>query len=212
MIATLHRRIGGGLASLRRLVSSEAPEPCELCGHPLAETHEHLIDPKNRRLVCTCQACALLFDHPAARYRRVPRDVRRLGAMADDGVFWNGLGIPIGLVFLFESSVTNQALALYPSPAGPTEAEVDSEAWADLKKSTPELRSLRCDVEALLAKRTGGTQQYYVAPIDECYRLTGLIRRHWRGFSGGDEAWTAIDGFFAELSVKALPAGAASHA
>ena len=35
--------------------------------------------------------------------------------------------------------------------------------------------------------------------IDLCYELTGLLRTHWRGFGGGDEAWRALDAFFAEI-------------
>ena len=36
------------------------------------------------------------------------------------------------------------------------------------------------------------TAQYYIVPIDECYRLVGLIRMHWRGLSGGTEVWKEI--------------------
>ena len=128
-----------GLASLRRLVSAPpAPERCELCAAAVPGEHEHLIDPQKRRLICACQACAILFDHSAARhYRRVPRDIRRLAALPAGDAFWNSLAIPTGLVFLMESSVTGQALALYPSPAGPTESDVDSATWAELKSFYP---------------------------------------------------------------------------
>jgi hypothetical protein len=54
-------------------------------------------------------------------------------------------------------------------------------------------------VEALLVNRTREAREYYVAPIDRCYRLAGLVRRHWSGFSGGDEVWQQIDGFFEEM-------------
>ncbi len=30
----------------------------------------------------------------------------------------------------------------------------------------------------------------YILPIDECFRLVGLIRLHWKGLSGGTEVWT----------------------
>jgi hypothetical protein len=36
-------------------------------------------------------------------------------------------------------------------------------------------------------------------PIDRCFALVGLIRTHWRGLSGGAEAWQAIRDFFAQL-------------
>ena len=53
------------------------------------------------------------------------------------------------------------------------------------------------DVEALLINRVGPAREYFLAPIDECYRLVGLIRLHWRGLSGGTEVWKEIQGFFA---------------
>ena len=34
--------------------------------------------------------------------------------------------------------------------------------------------------------------EYYVLPIDECYKLVGLIRAHWQGLSGGTEVWQEI--------------------
>jgi hypothetical protein len=42
-----------------------------------------------------------------------------------------------------------------------------------------------------------------VLPIDECYKLVGLIRGNWRGLSGGTEVWQKIAGFFAELKNRA---------
>jgi hypothetical protein len=62
-----------GFATLRRLVAkTEETEHCGLCREALALRHEHLIDPRTRRIVCSCQACAILFDHAAAQYKRMP--------------------------------------------------------------------------------------------------------------------------------------------
>ena len=56
----------------------------------------------------------------------------------------------------------------------------------------------RCepDVEALLVNRVARRERirrarpdYFVVPIDECFRLVGLIRPHWKGLSGGTEVW-----------------------
>ncbi len=49
-------------------------------------------------------------------------------------------------------------------------------------------------------------------PIDLCYRLVGLIRAQWRGFSGGAEVWDAIDRFYADLDARAEEIGEAAHA
>jgi hypothetical protein len=62
------------------------------------------------------------------------------------------------------------------------------------------------DVEALLVNRVKGAREYYRVSIDRCFSLVGLIRQHWRGLSGGAEAWDAIDAFF-----DTLRAGKAAH-
>jgi hypothetical protein len=51
-------------------------------------------------------------------------------------------------------------------------------------------------VEALLVRRAGEGFECFLVPIDACYELVGLVRMHWKGFDGGQEAWEAIDGFF----------------
>jgi hypothetical protein len=207
MSATVQGNLARGLASLRRLASRPPePERCELCASTLAEEHPHLVDPANRRLLCACQACSILFDESGVtRYRRVPRDSRALAGMEIGDAFWNGLAIPIGLVFFFRSTASGSVIALYPSPAGPTETSVDEETWQELAALHPALAAMRPDVEALLANRIRDTREYFIVPVDECYKLTGLIRRHWRGFNGGDEAWKQIDGFFENLKRRAIP-------
>jgi len=44
---------------------------------------------------------------------------------------------------------------------------------------------------------------YFLVPIDECYKLVGLIRSNWRGFSGGAEVWREITAFFGGLKSRA---------
>jgi hypothetical protein len=51
----------------------------------------------------------------------------------------------------------------------------------------------------LLVNRLRGHADYYLVPIDDCYRLVGLIRVGWRGLGGGAEVWREIDDFFAQL-------------
>lgn len=212
-----------GLAALRRLaVRSPRQEHCDLCAAVLSGEHEHLVDPANRRLLCACNACAVLFDHSGAtRYRRIPRDIRELPAFEIGDGLWNSLAIPIGLVFFFRSSVTNLAkaqgfggaiLAVYPSPGGPTETLVAEELWHELASLDNAVADLLTDVEALLVNRTRGARDYYIVPIDQCYGLTGLIRRHWTGISGGDEVWEQIRLFFNSLRERARPAWSANHA
>ena len=66
----------------------------------------------------------------------------------------------------------------------------------------PVLREFEPDVEALLVNRVGPAREYYRVGIDECYKLAGLIRIHWRGLSGGQAVWDEIGRFFAGLKER----------
>ena len=37
-----------------------------MCSQELAPEHDHLVEPANRRLICACQACAILFEGQTA--------------------------------------------------------------------------------------------------------------------------------------------------
>jgi len=194
----------GSFASLRRFIRDRAPvERCDLCGLTLAAEHQHLIDPNNRQIVCSCDACAVLFSgQDSARYRRVPRRIRALTTFSITDVQWENLLIPIGLAFFFHSGPMGRMVAFYPGPAGATESLLDLAGWDELVQTNPVLADLEPDVEALLVNRVGQAREYYIAPIDECYKLVGLIRGTWRGLSGGSEVWEAIGDFFASLKQR----------
>jgi hypothetical protein len=69
---------------------------------------------------------------------------------------------------------------------------------------------MEADVEALLVRRgRDASFECFLVPIDSCYELTGIVRRRWRGFDGGEEARRDIDGFFDALREKSRPAGTA---
>lgn len=128
---------------------------------------------------------------------------------------WDALLIPIGMAFFFNSDAGGQALrtvALYPSPAGATESLLDLTAWDAIVEENPILKEMEPETEALLVNRVKGARDYYIVPIDDCYKLVGLIRTKWRGLSGGTEVWEAIAGYFSELKTKSDWLGAASHA
>jgi hypothetical protein len=214
MNRSLHANQARGLAALRRLAAvSPEPERCELCSAVVREQHQHLVDPESRRLLCACDACAILFDHSGrTRYRRLPRDVRELQDFDISDALWNSLAVPIGLVFFFRSSKTNAIVAVYPSPGGPAETVVEEDAWSAIASLDTSIAGLLPDVEALLVNRTKSARDYYIVPIDECYKLTGAIRRYWTGISGGDEVCEQIRLFFEGLKGRARPAWSASHA
>lgn len=218
---TEHRGEGQAFDVLRRFAQPRAPlERCDLCGLAIAPEHEHLLEPAARRLVCACGACAVLFSGQAdMKYKRVPRRVRLLDGFRLTDAQWEDLRLPIDLAFFFHSTPHGKTMACYPSPAGATESLLDLVAWEDLRRANPALVALAPDVEALLVNRVARgrdgearTPVYFIVPIDQCFRLVGLIRAHWRGFTGGSVVWEEIDRYFADLTRRGRPAGAAAHA
>lgn len=194
-----------GAGALERVIRrgvthrSEATERCDLCRAPVPGDHAHLLDLDSGDLVCACRPCGLLFDRDAAgsgRYRQVPRRRKRIAPVRTDA-----LGVPVGLAFFVVRS-DGTVLAHYPSPAGPTQWEVDPEPWQRVLEASPALRDLAPDVEALMINTARGRQDYWLVPIDDCFRLVAVVRRSWKGLSGGSEVWPAIDRFFDALDQR----------
>jgi hypothetical protein len=189
--------------ALARIVRRPARAPeadapcCDLCGLAVREQHRHVVDLQRGELMCTCQACTLLFGREAAgrgHYRLVPETRTRLGDVPADE-----LGVPVGLVFLVpheDGTVT----ANYPSPVGATQHEIEPDVWRGLQRRCPELADITPDVQAVLLHTARGADERWLVPIDDCYRLVALIRREWRGLSGGSQVWPAIEAFFADLA------------
>lgn len=199
-----------GFDVLRRFAKPRPPvEQCDLCGLEVGPVHEHLMDPAERRLVCACGACAVLFSGQAGtRYKRVPRDVHTLDDLAITDRQWEALRLPIDLAFFYESTPQGHVVACYPSPAGATESLLELETWDDIRREHPALLGLEPDVQALLVNRVRrGTAAIpcYIVPIDQCFRLVGIIRMQWKGFTGGTVVWEEIDRFFADLKRMAVP-------
>jgi hypothetical protein len=202
------------LAALRRFAKPRAPvERCELCDAPLADEHPHLVEPADRRLICACDPCALLFSYrEGSKYRRAPRRVDYLPNFRLTDEEWEALHLPINLAFFLHSSTAGRVVAFYPSPAGTMESLVELDAWTELTEANPILRELEPDVEALLVNRVGETREVYRVGIDLCYHLSGLIRLHWRGLAGGQAVWEEIARFFVGLKERSGPARDATHA
>jgi Family of unknown function (DUF5947) len=198
-VATLRRFAGA------RQVGAPVREYCELCRAPLAPEHRHLLEIATHKITCACDPCALRFEMVLdGRYKLIPRDTHALTDFHLDDAEWDDLALPIDLAFIVHSTAAGRVMALYPSPAGATESLLTLSAWDALVAHNPVLAQMQPDVEALLVNRIGGHRLYYLAPIDVCFELVGLMRRHWRGLSGGEEVWREIDAFFARLEQRAL--------
>jgi Family of unknown function (DUF5947) len=183
----------------------EAGERCDMCAAPVGPGHRHLVDLNDRRMLCACRPCALLFDSTAAgggHLRLVPTRRRRLDDFVLDDARWGRLRIPVDMAFFFRNTEAERVSAFYPSPAGPTESLLELEAWAELEADNPVLAHMEPDVEALLVSRAREMREHWLVPIDDCYELVGLIRSRWRGFGGGEEVWTQINRFFDDLSTR----------
>ena len=191
------------LAREAALEHEQELERCDLCGEPIPAQHRHLFDLSSRELLCACQACRILFERPAAggaHYRLVPNRRIALADFVMDDAAWERLRIPVDMAFFFHSSEAERVQAYYPGPMGATESLLELGAWDELVRDNPVLATLESDVEALLVNRARGARMHFIVPIEDCYRLAGLIRTRWRGLSGGDDVWKAIDGFFKEVA------------
>jgi hypothetical protein len=168
---------------------------CELCPIGLGEEHKHLIHLGERRIVCVCASCWALRSGDGD-YRPVGNRTVRLDGFRLSEEQWAGFQIPIGLAFFMISSVSGSVIALYPSPAGATESELDLEAWADVVDANPGFE-LEPDTEALIVNRLSEPAQHLIAPIDAAYGLVGVVKSSWEGISGGAGVTEAVTGYLA---------------
>jgi hypothetical protein len=177
-------------------------ERCELCGVPIPPEHRHLVNLETRSLLCACRPCGLLFTKGGAaggKFRTVPERYLKARGLALTEAQWESLQIPVNIAFFFYNSALKATAAFYPSPAGATESLLPLATWEELTRKNPLLSGLEPDVEALLVYKQPEGFECFIVPIDACYELVGRIRRRWKGFAGGEEAWSEIDAFFAGL-------------
>jgi hypothetical protein len=189
-------------------------ERCEFCTEELTDQHSHVVNIEIRSLMCSCRGCWFLFAPDGAgggKYRAVPEDVVRDPDFRLTDGDWESLQIPVGTAFFFVQTDLHTGVAgpvaFYPGPAGATESLLSLERWDQLVADNPILATMLTDVQALLVHRPPGDRGrlVFIVPIDLCYELVGLIRRHWKGFDGGEEANRAIAEFFDGLIDRSRP-------
>jgi hypothetical protein len=195
------------VAGLRRFVRPPQPVAqtarCELCPLSLAEDHKHLLDLEERRIVCVCPTCWSIRSGDA-RYRPTGSRTLWLEDLELSDELWAAFQVPIGLAFFMRSTSTGAIVGLYPSPAGATECELDLEAWDRLVAANPVLEDLDPDAEALIVNRLVDPHQHVIAPLDDCFRLVGIIKASWEGISGGAAMEEAVARYFDDLRATAL--------
>jgi len=179
-------------------------EVCDFCSAPLFPQHRHLLEAAHRKIICVCDACALRFqDVVGGRFKLIPREARALPHFKLTDAQWEDLALPINLVFIFVDGQTGNPVAAYPGPAGVTESLLPLESWHTIVADNSGLEEMKPDVEALLINRMAAAREYYMAPMDVCFELAGLLRKQWRGFSGGEMVWSETETFFSRLREQA---------
>jgi Family of unknown function (DUF5947) len=189
------------VAMLQQMMQKRPPpgERCDFCATPVTPQHGHLIELAERRILCTCRPCYIVFQPAGAaqgKYRAIPDRYREIAAFSIEDAQWDTLQVPIGLAFFFYNSIEKRMVAFYPSPAGATESLLPLDTWSDIAERYPDLATILPDVEAILIRRDRDVARSYIVPIDSAYELVGLIRTSWKGFDGGEEARAKIAEYF----------------
>jgi hypothetical protein len=92
------------------VAGQEPAEACDLCGSAVPPEHRHLLDLRNRELLCACQPCRILFDSGAAggtHYRLVPDRRLHLADFDLDDATWAELLIPVDMAFFFRQACSS---------------------------------------------------------------------------------------------------------
>jgi Fe-S cluster biogenesis protein NfuA len=192
--------MAGAAAAAPAPAAHVAEQTCELCPIGISGEHKHLIHLEERRIVCVCATCWALRSGDA-EFRPVGNRRVWLDEMQITGEEWAAFQIPIGLAFFMISSVTGSVIALYPSPAGATESELDLRAWARVCEANPELQ-LEPDSEALVVNRLADPPQHMIVPIDAAYGLVGVVKSSWEGITGGAGVADAVAEYLEDLRAR----------
>ncbi len=200
--ARLPSTLVAGLGRLARPEPVEEDERCEVCGSKILVDHRHLLELEERRILCACEPC-IAMRSGVDNYCPVGTRTLWLDDIDFPDELWAAFQLPIGLAFFLKSSGTGTVVALYPSPAGATESELHLESWEALVARNPILSQLDTDGEAFVVNRMTEPAEHAIVPIDECYRLVGLIKSNWTGISGGNAISDAVPLFFDHIRRKA---------
>lgn len=194
------------ISRLRKIAvpsTEEGVELCNFCGSVLPADHRHLVHLSEMKFMCTCEMCMILMAENKS-YKPLPQRYLHLEDFNMPDEVWSDFLIPVNMAFFVLSATRNGAVAYYPAPTGATESKLKMEPWIQLAQLNPLLHDLTPDLEALLVNRLDQKGQYYIVPIDSCYKLIGMIRISWKGIFGGTEVNDIIRQFFSDLKEKSV--------
>lgn len=200
--------VSSSLVSKLRKMATPSPgvqdvERCHFCRKVLPEDHRHLADLSLMKFVCTCEMC-LIRNAEEGNYKPLPQRYIHLEDFNLSDQLWSDFLIPVNMAFFVRSTVKVGTIAYYPAPTGATESKLKMDGWTSLVEINPVLNGMAPDLEALLVNRLGDEGDYYIVPVDSCYRLIGMIRVAWKGIFGGKEVNDIINAYFSELKGKAI--------
>jgi hypothetical protein len=187
------------IATLRAFAAHKlnARERCDFCSQAVGPEHAHVLD-ENGAPKCACMACALLFpEQTVAQFRRIDSRAQRLPMEIFSEAQWAALGIPVGLAWFFRDAKDGRLRAMYPGAAGSVEGRAQVAPEAGMPAM---ILTLEPGTEALLVRRSAQKGECWRVSMDHCWRLAGLLRRHWRGFAGGADVHARVDAFFTGLA------------
>ena len=195
------------LISKLRKIATPVPgleeEKCNFCGRILSPDHRHLVDLSAMKFMCTCEMC-MITQAESGTYQPLPQRYLQLDGFNMSDQLWSDFLIPVNMAFFIVSMARNGTVAYYPAPTGATESKLKMEPWDKLVELNPLLDNLAPDLEALFVNRLEDNGQYYIVPVDSCYKLIGMIRIAWKGIFGGREVNDIINRFFSELKEKSV--------
>jgi hypothetical protein len=181
---------------------ADETERCDFCSKSIPPEHKHFADLNEMKFMCACEMCTVL-QAEKGEYRQIPERYQYLEDFDMPERIWLELKIPVNMAFIVYNSNLQKHIAFYPSPAGATESELNLGSWDVLKQKNQALEELEPDVEGFMINRLNKPAEYYIVPIDCCYKLIGLIRLKWQGMHGGKEMQKSVRLFFKGLKMRA---------
>jgi hypothetical protein len=194
------------ISKLRKIATplvEEDVEKCDFCGRIIPVDHRHLVDLTEMKFMCTCEMCMVILAENST-YKPLPQRFLELEGFNISDSLWSDFLIPVNMAFFVISTKRGGTVAYYPAPTGATESKLKMDAWNKLVQLNPLLNDLAPDLEALLVNRLDERGQYYIVPIDSCYKLVGMIRVAWKGIFGGNEVNEITRKYFSELKQKSV--------
>jgi len=205
--AGLSRPAAGGARAGRGAV--------RVCGQLLPARHSHVVHIERRQPALRLPALLSPFLLGGSRGREGQSGAGKRFSISAKASFPRRSGTGCRsrsiLAFFFFNSSLGRTVVFYPSPAGATESLLPLETWEELVREHPRLATLKPGMSKRFSPGNGLRRRInlpaaFIVPIDACYELVGIVRRTWKGFHGGEEAWQAIAAFLQRPSRAASTA------